>query len=567
MKLLLTIGFILLCFCSLTPRYFISNGEYAEVLIDRSDSVAYFVNGIISVVSGTPAKVIDGAAGAHGSYLIDTAHNLWYQGDNSAGEALLGDTASHSGYNKVTVDSLGNPFTNVAQVCPGGTAYGNNWNVIIRKYDGTVWVGGNTQGGFRGDGSDGYRANMRAVQVTLPGGITATKIQGGDHACIIGSDGNEYKWGGNAGFLAAYELAQGTSTPTYKVPTKVTTFGSESGPIVDIAEGPSDDFTLFANGHMYGAAYYATLLMVGSGAWGSPAASYFETRVDTAYSSIITDTVDHIKCNSSGLGIHTKTNKLYYAGDNICGSAGNGTGINWAAYSGTNGFAPWNWDQNLGEFFIRKPVQVAPGHYFTDFFMSNSLGYSMMATDSADRIIAWGRGKSGVLADSTNQLNGSGITAALPNSYDRIWATYVNPFGTGTIDVYARGCVLDHSGIPCNSITYGSHSPSTVNLSVTYVPNIGIVLSTAGSTGSNPGFSATVMQTGGPATLDMNVQSAQGNVITDTVKTAAGIPIPNGTYTFRGQIINNYYDTALASISVQVGNYVPHPAGWQILLH
>lgn len=567
MKLLLTIGCILLFFCSLTPRYFFSPGEYAEILIDRSDSVAYFVSGVVSIVSGTPAKVIGGAAGSHGSYLIDTAHNLYYQGDNTAGEAGLGDTASHSGYNRITVDSSGNPFTNVAEVCAGGTAYGNNWNAVIRKYDGTVWEVGNTQGGFRGDGSDGYRANTRPVQVTLPGGITATKIQGGDHVCIIGSDGNEYKWGGNYGFLAAYELAQGTSTPTYKVPTKAT-FGSETAAVIDIAEGPQCNFTLLANRHMYGASYYGGLLMVGvSTNWNTPGASYSETRIDTAYANNITDSIVDIQCNSAGIGIRTVTGKLYYSGDNICGSAGNGTGINWATYTGSNGLAPWNWDQNLGEFFIRKPVQVAPGHFFTDFFMANTLNYSMLATDSANRMIAMGRGKSGVLADSTIELNGSGITAARPNSYDRIYATYVNPFGTGGINVYARYCVLNQSGSPCNSISYGSHSPSTVNLSARYVSGIGLIISTAGSTGSNPGFSATVWQTSGPAVLDMNVQSSQGNVIVDTVKTAAGATISNGTYTFTGQIINNYYDTALASVSVQVGSYFTLTPGQKVAAH
>ena len=79
---------------------------------------------------------------------------------------------------QVTTDSLGNPFTSVnylamgSAIFSGGQGYGAC--IFAIKDDGTLWVWGNTQGGYRGDGTYG-QVNTKPVQVPFPAGTKITK--------------------------------------------------------------------------------------------------------------------------------------------------------------------------------------------------------------------------------------------------------------------------------------------------------------------------------------------------------------------------------------------------------
>jgi len=211
-----------------SPKYQVGNGEYQNFILDNSTHTLYGLgtagNGIGSntgqfgysipcqfPTAGTQIKFV--AAGLHTGGCIDMNGNVYFTGANEDGSMGNGTTTGNSkGFVQVTTDSLGNPFTNATSlsmasaIFSGGQGYGAC--IYAVKSDGTLWVWGNTQGGYRGDGTYG-RVNTRPVQVPFPAGTVITKVIHQNVAIALDAAGNVWTWAGNAPIIVCWAVPAG----------------------------------------------------------------------------------------------------------------------------------------------------------------------------------------------------------------------------------------------------------------------------------------------------------------------------------------------------------------------
>src|SRR5580658_1286507 len=200
-----------------TPRYTVGNGEYQNFILDNSTQTLYGLgqggngegsnSGVLGYpipcqfpTAGTKIKFV--AGGLHAGCAVDVNGNVYFTGPNEYGDMGNGTTTGTTGsFVQITTDSLGNPFTNVTNVVmvnsqfTGGTT--EVTTIFALKADGTLWVWGSTQGGYRGNGTYGT-VNTRPVQVPFPAGTVITKVAVQVIAIALDAQGNVWTWGGNA---------------------------------------------------------------------------------------------------------------------------------------------------------------------------------------------------------------------------------------------------------------------------------------------------------------------------------------------------------------------------------
>ncbi|HLZ88846.1 MAG TPA: hypothetical protein VKQ52_16440, partial [Puia sp.] len=426
--------------------------------------------GLPTLVSGQPSVVTSISSNLHHYCLLDDQGNVYCWGDNAYGEIGIGTTGGSVGTpSKITVDSLGNPFTNIVQTVAGGGAAG--YASAALKSDGTVWVWGATSGGNRGNGTWGG-TTTRPVQVPFPAGTVIKKILFYMIGMALDANGNVWTWGGNSGWSVPFMLGQGTATPDVTTPHII----SLPSAAKDIVGGSLTNYALLANGQLWGWGYYGSYL--GLGATASTGLSPVLMNSVLGFSQAITS----IGVNNESAYVILADSTLWSWGDNVCGSIGNGLEPNYATYVNSSGVAsPYAWDWGANEDIVPKPVQIAQGlHSFTNIWTTVSDVFYCYAEDVNGQLYSWGRNKYGVLGNGVMSASGD-IGAIYPNSWDVPYITAINPFSLTKISSTSSPyCILNPSGSPCNEYAIPSVAAPTANAG----PNQNVTTSTTTLNGS-----------------------------------------------------------------------------------
>lgn len=536
-----------------------SPGEYTS-LIQRNDSAFDITAGKPVFITKNVSKIF---GGSHHYFILFTNGTIGGAGDGSAGELGNGSTSGAATPTVVTVDNLGGTLPQMVDMCLSANLNSPFWQSAAIGVDGSLYVCGTTLGGALGDGTSGSATTTRFTKVPFPGGTVITKVQGGREMIALDNAGNVWTWAGNND---SYCLGQGSSPANYRVPTKVA-FGGETA--IDIAGGSNWNYILTSAGHIWSWCYQNLTDYNGTGTFGTggsftPGANPRTPENITTKLAFPATVAKIYVSNESSYAILIDST-LWAWGGNACGSIGNGQELNYAAYKccpSPNSGSPsyYQWDQGFHELQVGQPVQIMKGiHNFTDIWVTNALCYTAMATDANGNFYEWGRNKQslpyGVVPG--NYINGI-MQSDYPNSWDCPFPKLVDPFAATTIFQSPSPDCLRATGVQvhpdaCASYSIPSHSAPTANLTATIIGNK-IVLNNSASAPTDGRFIAyrIITQTGGTS-LDMKAQDA----IVDTIESANGSSIPNGTYSFRVKIINDNWDSSFATASATIGATPP----------
>lgn len=520
----------------------VSPGEYTTIAL-RHDSLFDFTSGKPVFVQANVAAIY---AGAHNYNFVDKQGFIWANLDNSTGQFGNGNQTGSGTPQKIVNDSSGNPLPQIAQMCLGATLYGGFWITAAVGIDGTLYVAGNTQGGARGNGTDGYAVSNKFVKVNFPPGVKIKKVQIGAIMMALDTDGNVWTWGGGGD---AYKLGQGNS-PIWRTPTKINLgLGVVAA---DIAGGTNWNYALISDGRIFGwgGQYYTDY----NGTY-PQLASNTTVPIDlTGYLSLPVMPVKIYVNNESTYAILADSTGWAWGG-NACGSIGNGDEIDYARYGGypvpygtTNPF-PYAWDQGKSELQVFKPVQIAPGkHNFTDIYVTNALCYTAYATDANNLLFAWGRDKQSICYGLTpaNPSNGA-QQSTYPNSWDQKFPRLIDPFSVISVFQSPSPYCRNHTSAACSIFNIPAHGLPTASLLLRSIGGGRIVWDATNSSDPSFIFSSVITQISGTA-LKLGIQ----NQMLDTFYN-----VPNGTYVFRLSIVNGYRDSTATTASITVGASSP----------
>ena len=551
-----------------SPRYQVGNGEYQNFILDNSTHILYGLgtagNGIGSNTgqygysipcqfpqANTQIKFV--AAGLHTGACVDMNGNVYFTGANEDGSMGNGTTGgSSSSFVQVTTDSLGNAFTNVnylsmaSAIFSGGQGYGACIYAI--KNDGTLWVWGNTQGGYRGNGTYG-QVNTRPVQVPFPAGTVITKVLIQNIAIALDAAGNVWTWAGNGPNNC---LLGSTSRTDYMTPEKL----SLPGPAKDIAGGGMWSYALLQSGNLYGWGLYQGYMGVGATAsegWvNTPAPILLDAQLN------LPSPISQISCNKTSTYVILTDGSMWAWGGNECGQIGNGQEINWATYTtnpspigGTLTPYAWDWDMSNAQLQQHKPAQIGAGLKFVALSSGEETVFYKFAEDANGQLYSWGRNKAGVLGNGVmdaDYQNGN-IAATYPNSFDVPWITAINPINPPgkTIQSTSPYCISNPGANACNIYSIPANTPPVANPG----PNQNISTATTTLDGSGSTDNVAIVyylwtQVSGPSTAQIVIPSGIKPTVNNLV---------TGVYKFQLRCIDNGWmkDSSIVTVTVNGG--------------
>jgi alpha-tubulin suppressor-like RCC1 family protein len=405
------------------------------------------------------------ASGLHTAACIDMSGNVYFTGPNEDGSMGNGTTTGYpKSFVQVTTDSLGNPFTNVvylrmaSAIFTGGVGYGAIIYAI--KSDGTLWVWGNTQGGYRGDGTYG-RVNTRPVQVAFPAGTVITKVMVQNIAIALDNSGKVWTWGGNGGNNV---LLGDLTRADYEHPAILSLPGSAK----DIAGGGLFSYALLNDGSLYGWGLFQGYMGVGAVAASGYAMTPKPMLLNTSLN--LPNQIAKISANQTTTYAILTDGSLWAWGGSECGQVGNGLHIDYskytvnpAPYGGTLVPYAWNWDMSTAQCQQHKPVNIAPGiNNFVELSEGVQAVFYEFAVDANGQLYSWGRNKYGVLANGVmdaNYINGT-IGSVYPNSWDVPYITAINPFSANkTIQSTSPYCITNPTANGCSVYAIPANTP------------------------------------------------------------------------------------------------------------
>lgn len=540
-----------------TPnRYVVAPGEYVNSLIDNTTGLMYEFQGSPSLLTTTHMATAIG--GAHHSLSLDLANNVWAWGDNGVGELGDGTLVSKNNPVKITVDSLGNPFTNIVKVVVGGNSGG--WLSGALKADGTVWVWGSTTDGIRGNGTNGGQTK-RPVQIPFPAGVVIKDVIISEVCVALATNGDVYTWGASVvggGFWTPYLLSQGSSTPHPYTPTKITL------PLpATMISGGAGFYALLNNGHLYGWAYDLRNI----GITGHDMSNYGWSPTDiTSVLGLIPGTIDTIVTNSMSTIVLRNDSTLWAWGDNSCANMGNGPGLDFRHYrsgnSPTGTPSQWGWDQGSMEAPQLTAVQISPGkHNFTKLFAAASYCFEWWAEDAHDSLYTWGRNKYQVSNGFISEIDSTAevIMAYYANNLDENYIRFVDPWRTTKIVRATARICKDSSGAQyCSTWPWDGSKPGpTVNpgsnqtITSTWTMLRGSNVIATGVSGRLNSLWTCVGKPAGAADPMIPIRSSDTTAVSNLTT--------SGTYTFKYWVedANFKTDSSTMTVTVFLGGTTP----------
>lgn len=388
------------------PRYNLFPEEYDCKVVNPLDAKLYsVVTG--KQVPGDPGNIVDGSGSLHHSIYRDAKGNAWTQGDNTSN--ISGTRATG-----ITIGLTLIPISNVKQVVayanggdPNGLGYGN----AILTQAGLLYLTGNTQSGFRGDGTEGFQSELSPYQVaSLPGPVDQMAI---GSFCFARIGGKVYGWGGTRQPTPApYMLGQGVNKPVTGKPTLVL-FPED---ITDIQGGGTILLATGVSGKIYLLTMAARYMCMGA------AAQPKTSPTDITAALALPGKVVQLAVGPQACYALLDNGDAYAWGDNTQAAIGNGQEGPTALKTGV---APWGG----GELWVDKPVKVNPvGVSFVKIFTSLGLAFYVYYEDTTAALWSNGRNKGYVL------WNGQGGTSAqqdaTPNKWDVLAVSKIVGFGT-----------------------------------------------------------------------------------------------------------------------------------------
>jgi alpha-tubulin suppressor-like RCC1 family protein len=564
-----------------TSRYSIANGEYSNFILDNSTQILYGI-GASSIGQGSGSnpygfayackfpvantKIKFVAAGLHTAACIDVSGNVYFTGPNEDGTMGNGTTSGISYYFvPVTTDINGNPFTHVKYIrmsssyFTGGAGYGALIYAI--KDDGTLWVWGNTQGGYSGDGTYG-KVVTRPTQVTsFPAGTVITKVIMANIAMALDANGNVWTWAGNGS-----PVMIGNSSQTDYMRPHTITLPSKA---IDIAGGSYFSYALLDNHSLYGWGLFVGYLGVGK----NPASVMWGTNPPAK--PMLLDTSLNLPAKINRLSTNTATTyailtdgSLWAWGGSECGQVGNGQELDYKRYTinpapyGGSIPEPYAWNQDLNSVQLQqhKPVNIAPGmNNFTDLSEGVEMVFYKYAVDANGQLYSWGRNKVGVLGNGFYEgdyINGM-LGSIYPNSWDVPYVTAINPFVTGGKTILATSpiCLQNPGANYCNLYVNPANTPpkSLIN---------GVKNGTSGITGSSTSLDGTLStdnvaimsyvwtQVSGPNSAIISIPSG---------KKVNVLGLATGTYVFKLKVTDNGWASDSTTFTVNVNTGAAQP--------
>lgn len=495
--------------------------------------------GIAYAVTGIPAglKFRYIVGGLHGGLAVDTAGNAWTIGDNGQGQAGIGNNSVTYIANQVTVDSAGNPFTNIvaASAFFAGN-YAGGWLTI--KSDGTLWTWGCTLYGIRGNGTDSIHADSltyRPVQIPLPAGRKAVQVIAGAVAIVLLDDSTVGTWGKVSNSNLGYTT---TTSKDYQSIHILSGLNS----VVEIEGGNAWNFALKRNGELWGWGFNGNYL----GGWGGFATGG-GAQVPTPRNLVDSVTnylpapISELTCNQSGTLFLLKNGQLWGCGDNAQGGIGQGYELNYALTAN-----PYSWDFLPGDLPIKHPVRITGKSNFVGAFSSSTFCFYFFAETADSVLYSWGRNKAVVLGNGIN--NCSGNQAALrPNSLDVTWPTIVSPLTVSTVlKVSSPLCVTTPGTSECSDA--GCSIPSlTTTCNAGSTQNISTATTTLSGSSTTTGtiIKYAWKQISGPNTALFDLNSSP---------TAHLSGLGTGSYIFQLAATDNAWNTITSNVTVNVNN-------------
>jgi hypothetical protein len=521
-----------------------------------------------ALYTGEPDSVADVVAGAHDALCWNMEGGLYVTG------SIFG--TSEFALVHETTDSAGNPIAPIVQASYG-TAWGSEeWNVGVVGSDGSLEEAGDLTGGVRGNGTGGPTSQTTFVKPVFYRSTFFTKVQMGLAVTALDTvnGGSVWTWGGNNGGGGGGSLTmigRGNSPiRSFTVPDTVA-IPSAAGRAIDIAGWGWWTFILTSNHHLLfigEQSNYAIGTTFGSSNSPQDISSTIYSTVKNSAGQA--DSIYKIGINSCGTYVITKSGALWFWGSGVTGGAGNGNMANWPTYMSGGHIYPYNYDGGFGE-VMTTPVHIAPGINDWVTIRTNAC-YTFGVTfgRAGGRQYALARNKADNFWLPTIQAGYiiGAIPSGYPDSWD--WAYLVEiigpevsgqPYGT-TYQVTCPYCQPNNSiNDTCSTYTNPAHTPPTASL--TGFASSGVIY--LSGTGTTPGphvthiYDYTLTQTnpsGDPAVLDMGIQAAGANAsgINDTISTAAGQPIPSGSYHFTLRNRNISWDSTAVNLTVTVNN-------------
>jgi alpha-tubulin suppressor-like RCC1 family protein len=417
----------------------VAPGEYFTALLMNDGSVQIpntDPNGPMAVerfAFPTSTVITDVAGGLHNGVFLDSAGTVWTWGTGWSGMfSLAGDgTGDTSGaLAHIQKDAMGAAFSNVVSVQGGGS-----FDAAI-KSDGTLWIWGDTTGGFTGDGTNGGKLNS-PTQVPFASGVKIKQIWFGDVAVALDTNGGVWTWGGGTEYGLQQCLGRTGSSTT---PGKVSGLPSN---IVSVAAGGRFEYALTADGKLYGWGFEGDHLGAGISPWSQVGA------VDLSPYLKLPLPVQAVAANSETTHVILSDGTLWGWGDDAYGGVGDGQELD---YSKT--MAPYAWDWGTSYLMVYSPVQIAASEGpFKALYKNNVDAFYTFAVTADGHLYSWGRNKTANLMNGivpANPVAGL-IGATFANSWDVLVPMKVNPFQYKNTEVSSTACLATPTTNGCQT--------------------------------------------------------------------------------------------------------------------